>query len=346
MNKISLLRRYGLPVVACGIALVVARPLRAESSSFVLAIIVSSLFAGRGPGLLAVCLSAVAFGQSVLPSRLSLSTSPSSYLRFAVFLVVAYTASELIESKRRSEEALRRSQAQLSRATRFATVAELAASIAHEISQPLSAVVANGLACTQWLSAEPSNITNAKVAAERIVRDGKDAGEIVSRIRALFRKTTLEKVDLNINGVIDEVLRLIQKDSVEKGIAIEADLEKRLPPVPGDRVQLQQVIFNLLLNGIEAMEAVTARPKRLLIRSRMQNADSILVEVRDYGTGLADSERIYEAFYTTKEKGMGMGLSICRSIVEAHGGRLGTTPSQGPGTTFFFTLALGSKVSP
>jgi signal transduction histidine kinase len=345
MNKISLLRRYGLPVIACGIALVVARPLRAESSSFVLAIIISSLFAGRGPGLLAVGLSAIAFGLSNLPWGLSPLTAPSSYLRFAVFVVVAYTASELIESKRRSEEALRRSQAQLSRATRFATVAELAASIAHEISQPLSAVVANGLACMQWLSAEPPNVTNAKVAAERIVRDGKDAGEIVSRIRALFRKTTLEKVDLNINGVIGEVLRLIEKDSVEKGIAIEADLEKRLPPVPGDRVQLQQVIFNLVLNGIEAMETVTDRPKRLLIRSKMQNADSVLVEVRDYGTGLADSERIYEAFYTTKEKGMGMGLSICRSIVEAHGGRLGTTPYQGPGTTFFFTLPLASKVS-
>jgi signal transduction histidine kinase len=345
MNKISLLRRYGLPVIACGIALVVARPLRAESSSFVLAIIISSLFAGRGPGLLAVGLSAIAFGLSNLPWGLSPLTAPSSYLRFAVFVVVAYTASELIESKRRSEEALRRSQAQLSRATRFATVAELAASIAHEISQPLSAVVANGLACMQWLSAEPPNVTNAKVAAERIVRDGKDAGEIVSRIRALFRKTTLEKVDLNINGVIGEVLRLIQKDSVEKGIAIEADLEKRLPPVPGDRVQLQQVIFNLVLNGIEAMETVTDRPKRLLIRSKMQNADSVLVEVRDYGTGLADSERIYEAFYTTKEKGMGMGLSICRSIVEAHGGRLGTAPSQGPGTTFVFTLPLNSKAS-
>jgi signal transduction histidine kinase len=345
MNKISLLRRYGLPVIACGIALVVARPLRAESSSFVLAIIISSLFAGRGPGLLAVGLSAIAFGLSNLPWGLSPLTAPSSYLRFAVFVVVAYTASELIESKRRSEEALRRSQAQLSRATRFATVAELAASIAHEISQPLSAVVANGLACMQWLSAEPPNVTNAKVAAERIVRDGKDAGEIVSRIRALFRKTTLEKVDLNINGVIGEVLRLIQKDSVEKGIAIEADLEKRLPPVPGDRVQLQQVIFNLVLNGVEAMETVTDRPKRLLIRSKMQNADSILVEVRDYGTGLADSERIYEAFYTTKEKGMGMGLSICRSIVEAHGGRLGTAPSQGPGTTFVFTLPLNSKAS-
>jgi signal transduction histidine kinase len=345
MNEISLLRRYGLPVVACVIALIVARPLRAESSSFVLAIIVSSLFAGRGPGLLAVGLSAIAFGWSILPSRFSLLTSPGSYLRFVVFLVVAFTASELIESKRRSEEALRRTQAQLSRATRFATVAEMAASIAHEISQPLSAVVANGLACVQWLSGEPPNMINAKVAAERIVRDGKDAGEIVSRIRALFRKTALEKVDLNINDVIDEVLRLIQRETVEKRIAIETDLEKRLPPALGDRVQLQQVIFNLLLNGIEAMETVTDRPKRLLIRSNMQNADAILVEIRDSGTGLVDSERVFEAFYTTKEKGMGMGLSICRSIVEAHGGRLGTMPAQGPGTTFFFTLPLGSNVS-
>ena len=224
-------------------------------------------------------------------------------------------------------------------------MAELAASIAHEISQPFSAVVANGLACMQWLSAEPPNVANARVAAERIIRDGKDAGEVVRHIRALFRKTALEKVNLNINDVIDEVLRLIQKETVEKRIAVETDLEKRLPPVLGDRVQLQQVIFNLLLNGIEAMETVTDRPKKLLIRSKLQNADAILVEIRDYGTGLADSEKVYEAFYTTKEKGMGMGLSICRSIVEAHGGRLGTTPSQGPGTTFFFTLPLGSNVS-
>jgi len=345
MSETSLLRRYGIPVIACGIALMIARALRAESSSFVLAIIVSSLFAGRGPGLLAVGLSAIAFGWSVLPSRLSLLTSPSPYLRFAVFLIVAFTASELIESKRRSEEALRRSEAQLSRATRFATVAELAASIAHEISQPLSAVVANGLACMQWLSAEPPNVTNAKVAAERIVRDGKDAGEIVSRIRALFRKSALEKVDLNINSVIDEVLRLMQKETVEKQVVIETDLEKRLPPALGDRVQLQQVIFNLLLNGIEAMDTVTDRPKKLLVRSKLQNAGSIVVEIRDYGTGLADSEKIYEAFYTTKEKGMGMGLSICRSIVEAHGGRLGTAPCQGPGTTFIFTLPLEAEAS-
>ena len=344
MNKVSMLRGYGVAVIACGIALLIARPLKAESSCFVLAVIVSSLFGGRGPGLLAVGLSAIAFDVFFLPSPLSLSSPPSSYLRFGVFLVVALAASQLIETKRRSEEALRTIQARLSRATRFATVAELAASIAHEVSQPLSAVVANGQACLQWLSAKPPNVTNAQVAAERIVRDGKDAGEVVRHIRALFKKTALEKVDLDINDVVTEVLRLIGKEAVQKRIAIETDLEKRLPSVPGDRVQLQQVIFNLLLNGIEAMENVTDRPKKLFICSKLQNSDAIVVEIRDYGTGLADSEKVYEAFYTTKEKGMGMGLSICRSIVEAHGGRLGTMPSQGPGTTFFFTLPLRANV--
>jgi hypothetical protein len=265
-------------------------------------------------------------------------------LRFGVFLAVALAASQLIETKRRSEEALRTIQARLSRATRFAAVAELAASIAHEVSQPLSAVVANGQACMQWLTAEPPNVTNARVAAERIMRDGKDAGEVVRHMRALFKKTALEKVELNINDVIDEVLRLIHKETVEKRITVETDLEKRLPPVAGDRVQLQQVIFNLLVNGVDAMETVTDRPRKLVICSKLQNSVAIVVEIRDYGTGLADSEKVYEAFYTTKEKGMGMGLSICRSIVEAHGGRLGTTPSQGPGTTFFFTLPLRSNL--
>jgi signal transduction histidine kinase len=343
MGKVSMLSGYAVAVIACGMALMIARPLNAESSSFVLAVIVSSLFGGRGPGLLAVALSVIAF-DVFLPSPLSLSSPPTSFLRFGVFLVVALTSSQLIENKRRSEEALRTIQARLSGATRFATVAELAASIAHEVSQPLSAVVANGQACIQWLSAEPPNVPHARVAAERIVRDGKDAGEVVRHIRALFRKTALEKVDLNVNEVIGEVLRLIHKEAVEKRISVETDLGKRLPPAPGDRVQLQQVIFNLVLNGIEAMETVTDRPKKLLVRSGLQNSDEILVEIRDYGTGLADSEKVYEAFYTTKEKGMGMGLSICRSIVEAHGGRLGTTPSPGPGTTFFFSLPLRSKV--
>jgi signal transduction histidine kinase len=347
MNKHLRLQRYGLAVIACAVALVLARPLDAPSSCFLLAIIVSALFGGKGSGFFAVGISIIAFDFLFLPSPLSLYSPSSQYLRFGVFLAAAFATSQLVETKRRIEEsrrrieeALRSTQARLSRATQIATVAELAASIAHEISQPLSAVVANGQACIQWLSADPPNLPNGRAAAERIVRDGKEAGEVVRHIRALFKKTALEEVALNVNEVIDEVLRLVHSETLRKQIAIETDLEKRLPPTLGDRVQLQQVIFNLLLNGIEAMEAVADRPKKLIIRSKMQGSDAILVEIQDHGAGVADSDKVFEAFYTTKEKGMGMGLSICRSIVEAHGGRMGISPSQGPGTTFFFTLPL------
>lgn len=344
MNKLSKMPHYAVAAIACGVALVVARPLKAESSCFLLAIIISSLFGGRGPGLLAVGLSAIAFDLFFLPSPLPFSSDPSSYLRFVVFLAAAITASQLIDAKKRIEETLRRTQGRLSRATQIATVAELAASIAHEISQPLSAVVVNGQACMQWLSAEPPNVPNARIAAERIVRDGKDAGEVVQRMRALFRKKTLAKADLDVNDVVDEVLRVIHAEVVRKRITVETDLEKKLPLVQGDRLQLQQVIFNLLVNGIEAMEEVNDRPRKLRICSKSRDRDAIIVEIRDHGIGLADSEKAFEAFYTTKQKGLGMGLSICRSIIEAHGGRLGIAPSQGPGTTFFFTLPLGPNV--
>jgi signal transduction histidine kinase len=345
VNRVVKLRNYGVAVIACGVALIVARPLSAPSSCFLLAVIVSSLFGGRGPGLLAVGLSAIAFDLFFLPFPLPFSNDPSSYLRFGVFLAATITASQLIEAKKRIEDTLRRTQTRLSRATQIATVAELAASIAHEISQPLSAVVANGQACIQWLSAEPPNMTNARVAAERIIRDGKDAGEVVRRIRALFKKNALTMVDLDVNNVIDEVLRLIRTEAVKRRVRLETDLEKKLPVVQGDRVQLQQVIFNLLLNGIEAMDGVTDRSRELRICSKRGDQDTIVVEIRDHGTGVADPEKAFEAFYTTKEKGMGMGLAICRSIVAAHGGHLGITPSPGPGTTFFFTLPLGSNPS-
>jgi signal transduction histidine kinase len=350
MGKQSRLKHYGLAVIACAVAVALARPLGAPSSCFLLAVIGSSLFGGTGPGLLAVGLSAIAFNFLFLPSPLSLSSPSSHYLRFGVFIAAAFATSQLVETKRRIEESRRRieetlssTQRRLSRATQIATVAELAASIAHEVSQPLSAVVANGRACIQWLSAEPADLANAKVAAERIIRDGKAAGEVVRHMRALFKKTALERIALNVNEVIEEVLSLIHNESVRKQIAVETDLEKRLPPTLGDRVQLQQVIFNLLLNGIEAMETVTDRPKKLIVRSKMQSSDAILVEIRDYGIGVADSTKVFEAFYTTKDKGMGMGLSICSSIVEAHGGQLGISPSEGSGTTFFFTLPLGTS---
>jgi len=245
-----------------------------------------------------------------------------------------------IEDSKRIEETLRNTQERLSIASQIATVGELSASIAHEVNQPLTAVVSNGNACLRWLSAQPPNLAKAMEAAERIVRDGKDAGEVVRRIRALFKRAAHEEVALDLNEVIGEVLGLLRSETGKRRVIVETDLGLNLPQVTGDRVQLQQLILNLLLNGIEAMDPVTERPKRLFIRSIQQADDSVLVEIRDSGVGLKDPDTVFEAFFTTKENGMGMGLAICRSIVQAHNGRLWAASGEGPGATFCFTLPL------
>jgi signal transduction histidine kinase len=224
------------------------------------------------------------------------------------------------------------------RATQIATVGELAASIAHEINQPLGAVVANGNACLRWLSAQTPNLAKAREAAGRIVRDGKEAGEVVQRIRALFKRASVEKVTLDLNDVIGEVVRLLRGETMRRRVAMETDLQETLPPVAGDRVQLQQLVLNLLLNGVEAMESVIDRPKKILIRSKRDSPETVLVEIQDSGVGLPDPDKVFEAFFTTKKNGMGMGLAICRSIVEVHDGRLWATPGEASGTTFCFTL--------
>ena len=245
-----------------------------------------------------------------------------------------------IDDRKSVEEALRSTETRLSRAMQTATVGELAASIAHEINQPLAAVVTNGHACLRWLATESPSLAKAREAAARIVRDGKEAGEVVRRIRALFRRTAIEKVALNLNGVIDEVLGLLQGETAKRRVIVETDLETDLAPVTGDRVQLQQLILNLLLNGIEAMDSVVDRPRTLFIRSQRERADTVRVEIRDSGIGLKDPNAVFEAFFTTKENGMGMGLAICRSIVLAHEGRLWATSGEGPGATFCFTLPV------
>ena len=238
------------------------------------------------------------------------------------------------------EETLRSSQARLSRAIQTATVGEFAAAIAHEINQPLAAVVTNGQACLRWLAAQPPGIAKAQEAAERIVRDGKDAGDVVQRIRALFKQAAVEKIELDLNEVIREVLHLLNGETARKRVAVETDLGQDLAPVAGDRVQLQQMVFNLILNGIEAMDAVVDRPKKLFICSKRPSPEMVLVEVRDSGTGLKDPDRIFEAFFTTKDNGMGMGLAISRSIIDAHQGRLWANSGEGVGTTFSFTLPV------
>ena len=245
-----------------------------------------------------------------------------------------------IDDRKNTEEALRNSQARLSRAIQTATVGEFAAAIAHEVNQPLAAVVASGHACLRFLSAQPANIAGAIESAESIVRDGKDAGEVVRRIRALFKRTTVEKSMVNVNDVIGEVLRLLAGEIGKRGVSVNTDLWENAPLVYGDRVQLQHLILNLLLNGMDAMDSVVDRPKRLWIRSSRDGHGQIQIELRDSGVGLKDPGKIFEAFFTTKENGMGMGLAICRSIVEAHQGKLWIAPQEGPGATFCITLPV------
>jgi PAS domain S-box-containing protein len=237
----------------------------------------------------------------------------------------------------RTSEALRTLQAKLAQAARIAAVGELAAAIAHEVNQPLAAVVANAHACLRWLAAEPPNVERALDLARRIVRDGKDAGEVVRRIRALFKRDAANKTALDMNELIEQVLSLLEAERRRKRVALEAVLERELPPIVGDPVQLQQLVLNLLLNALEATDGVAH--KQLVVRSAL-SGDRVLVEVQDSGAGVSDPEKVFEPFFTTKANGLGMGLSICRSIVELHRGRLWCAASSGQGTTFCFELPL------
>jgi PAS domain S-box-containing protein len=245
-----------------------------------------------------------------------------------------------VTAAKRAQEELHQAQAELAHVTRVTTLGELTASIAHEVNQPLAAVVTNGEACLRWLSNQPPNIEEARGAVARIIRDGNRASEVIRRLRALTKKTDPQKTPLDINDVVHDVVALVQREVLSHRVRLRFDLDADLPPVFGDRVQLQQVIINLMMNGIEAMAGVTERPRELLIRSRRHEDGHVLVAVQDSGIGI-DSEhldRLFTAFFTTKTDGMGMGLSICRSIVEAHGGEMWVSPNDGPGAIFHFTV--------
>lgn len=244
-----------------------------------------------------------------------------------------------IDDRKNMEETLRKTQAQLSRAAQIATVAELSASIAHEVNQPLAAVVANGYACHSWLSAKPPNVERALLTADRVVRDGNAAAAVIQRIRALFRQAPPVKDRLAMNDVIQEVCNLIRDEVHAKGIVLNTDLQSDLPTTLADRVQMQQVIANLARNAIEAMETVMDRPRELLISSR-KDGDTIVIDVADCGVGITDTEAVFEPFVTTKQGGMGMGLAICRSIVEAHGGRLWAANKSPCGAVFSLAIPM------
>ena len=245
-----------------------------------------------------------------------------------------------IDDSRRIAEELRQTRSKLSRAMQLATVAELSASIAHEINQPLAAVVANGEACQTWLSKSPPNIERARLTAERAVRDGKSAAEVVSRIRRLFRQSAPVKTFLDLNGVIREAIDLMSDEISKNAVSAETELDPALPAAMADRVQMQQLLINLICNATESMEGALGHSKVLLIRSRRTEHNAIRIEVQDRGSGISDHESIFDPFFTTKENGMGMGLTICRSIVQAHGGQLWAARNPDVGTTVAFAIPL------
>jgi signal transduction histidine kinase len=245
-----------------------------------------------------------------------------------------------VTGRRLAEEALRTAVADLERASRLSTMGQLTASIAHEVNQPLAAIITNADACLLWLDADPPNLEEARQAATRIVRNGLRAADIIKSVRALTRKSAPEMVSLDINDAIREVIVLMGAEFRRHGVRVETSLPAKIGSVIGDRVQLQQVVMNLIMNGIEAMADSVTGQRRVQIRSANDESGGVLVAIADSGPGLdlARADRLFEAFFTTKPEGMGMGLSICRSIIDAHGGRLWASPNLPHGAVFQFTL--------
>lgn len=249
-----------------------------------------------------------------------------------------------IDAEVRAQEELRLAREGLARASQAASLAELSASIAHEVNQPLAAIVANSHACNRWLAAEPPNVDRAKATAERIIRDANSAADVVSRIRALFRQSVERRTCTPLAGVIAEACRLMADEAIRRRIRMEVHVEDHLPPVALDRVQIQQVLVNLIRNGMEAMDSVPG--ERLLDLRVCRLGDTVQTEVSDRGPGIEVPERIFDPFYTTKAEGMGMGLAICRSIIESHGGRLWAEKNEPTGAKFIFTLPAETKAMP
>jgi PAS domain S-box-containing protein len=246
------------------------------------------------------------------------------------------THDALLENERRLQAA----RDELSHMARVATLGHLTASITHEVSQPLGAISANAAACLRWLTRATPDIEEARAAVDRITQDVQRASTVIDRVRQLYKKTDLEKVRLDINSIIADVLPLMRREAIKSQTSIELELASGLPAALGDRVQLQQVIINLIMNGVEAMASIADGPRKLVIRSNREGVGQLVVAVQDFGSGIDPeiADKLFSPFVTTKPKGMGMGLSICRSIVDAHGGRIWASRNAGSGTTFHFTL--------
>jgi PAS domain S-box-containing protein len=250
-----------------------------------------------------------------------------------------------ITQRRLSEEALGKAQSELAHVARVTTLGAVAASIAHEVNQPLSGIITNASTCLRMLASDPPNLDGARETARRTIRDGNRASEVITRLRALFAKKEAMIESMDLNEAASEVIALSLSTLHRSGVILRVELEDDLPMVAGDRVQLQQVILNLLLNASDAMSNVHDRPRELVIRTERNEDDRVCLMVKDAGVGFhqQDMERLFEAFYTTKVGGMGIGLSVSRSIVENHHGRLLAAANDGPGSTFLFSIPCSPK---
>src|SRR6266436_2130278 len=377
--KVRVIWGYGIALLSVYTALLISRwpPVRLETapvSLFLGAIMLSAWFGGLGPGLLATALSSLAFDYYFLPPIYSLVAKPDEIPRLVIFTVSALFVGSLsaaqraaTESLRRArddlrvtvqelqktnealhaeslerkhaEEALRNAQGDLARVSRMTTLGELTASLAHEVNQPIAAAVTNANTCLRWLARDHPDVEEAREAASRIVKDATRAADIITRTRLLFKKGTPPRELVDVNEVIREMIILLRSEAMRYDVFVRTELAADLPHVMGDRVQLQQVMMNLMINGIEAMKEADGT-RELTIKSKRAETDQVLVSVSDTGAGLPlqQADQIFKAFFTTKVQGTGMGLSISRSIVESHGGRLWAAENSPRGASFCFSL--------
>jgi len=370
---------YGIAVFSVVAALTVSRLPAihlqdAPVSLFLCAVILSAWFGGVGPGLVATVLSALAFNYYFLPPIHSLGPKPDEIPRLVIFVVSALFVGSLSAAQRRAMESLRRTRddlkvtvqklqsantalqaesrerksaeearrearAELARVSRVTTMGELTASLAHEVNQPIAAALTNANTCLRWLTRDHPDLEEAREAASRIVKDATRAAGIISRVRLLFKKSSPQWDLVDVNEAIREMIALLHSEAARYNITVRMELAADLPRTTGDRVQLQQVLMNLIANSIDAMKEVDGA-RVLAVKSQRTEKEEVLVSVTDTGIGLPpqQADQIFNAFFTTKPHGTGMGLRISRSIVESHGGHLWAADNSPRGTSFWFSL--------